>query len=207
MDNIVRFLIFSAIMLLVAFGTYGLMVNLLPEIVVNKRKKRAEGKYYELLLKTIEQGTIEEDGIHSIYNRFNEKLSNIFVIIDISYEEFLESFKFYVLENVNDEALIKKVNQKLKPILDIIKEENPYANVDERQRRVLLSIEETMKNSSTITASERTAIRGNLNELAIAFVEKQERLLRSQKLNKWTVPISIVSVLATVFFGIIQLFS
>ena len=206
MDNIVSFIIIVAIMLFVAFGTYGLIGSFVPEIIFNNLKKKAEGKYYELLLKAIEQGTIEEDGIRSIYKRFNEKLSNIFISGEISYEEFLESFNFYVIENVKDEVLTNKVNQKLKPILDTIKEENPYADVDERQRRILLSIEETMKNSSTITPGERTAIRHNLNDLAIAFVEKQERLLRSQKLNKWTVPISIVGVLATLVFGVIQLF-
>lgn len=193
------------IVLVVGIVTSCLIV-LGPELVFNKRKKRAEGKYYVLLLKAIEQGTIEEDGIRSIYNRFNEELSNILISTEISYEDFLESFKFYVIENVNDEVLTRKVNQKLQPILDTIKEKNPYANVNEGQRRILLSIEETMKNSSTITPGERTAIRYNLNELAIAFVEKQERLLRSQKVNKWTVPISIVGVIATIAFGIIQLF-
>ena len=150
------------IVLVVGIVTSCLIV-LGPELVFNKRKKRAEGKYYVLLLKAIEQGTIEEDGIRSIYNRFNEELSNILISTEISYEDFLESFKFYVIENVNDEVLTRKVNQKLQPILDTIKEKNPYANVNEGQRRILLSIEETMKNSSTITPGERTAIRYNLN--------------------------------------------
>lgn len=209
MDNIIsiRFIFLVVIILLVVIVSYGLIVENLPEIVFNKRKKKAEGKYFKLLLKTIEQGTIEEDGIRSIYNRFNDEFTSILFLSDISYEDFLETFKFYVIENVNDKDLTKKVNQELKPILDTIKEENPYANVDESQRRILLSIEETMKNSSTIASGERTAIRHYLNELAIAFVEKQERLLRSQKLNKWTVPISIVGVIATLVFGIIQLFN
>lgn len=172
-----------------------------------KRKSKTEIEFYELLLKGIKQGTIEdEEGVCFMFNRLNEKLFDIILSYSVSYERFMDSFQLYVREKDEDGELTKKVTQILKPILDRIKDQNPYANVDDGQRRILLSIEDTMKNSSTITTSERTAIRHNLNDLAIAFVDKQKELLQSKKVNKWTVPISIAGVLATIVFGIIQLF-
>lgn len=185
---------------------YLLIIHLLPEIVYKKRIRQKEGMYYELLLKGIKQGTIEEDAIFDIYTCFNENLSDVFITFSVPYDSFLKSFLFYVREKDEDGEITKKVTQVLKPILDKNKDLNPYENVDEGQRRILLSIEDTIKNSSTITLNERAAIKHNLNVLANAIVEKQEELLHSKKVNKWTMPITIFGVLATIVFGIIQLF-
>ena len=171
-----------------------------------KRRRQAGVKFYELLLKGIKQGTIEEESIYLMYERFNENVYSFFFPNIVSYERFLESFLLYVREKDEDGTLTKDVTNILKPILEKIKVENPYTNVNEGQRRILLSIEDTMKKSSTITDSERAAIRHNLNELAIAIEEKQKKLHQSERLNKWTVPVSIAGVIATIVFGVIQLF-
>lgn len=185
------------------------VMSLITEMVTYPKRRRQAGiKYYELLLKGIKQGTIDEESIYLMYKRFNEYQYSIIFFYNVPYERFLESFLIYVREKDEDEdgALTKNVTQILKPILEKIKDENPYANVNEGQRRILLSIEDTMKKSSTITNSERAAIRHNLNELAIAIEEKQKELYQSKRVNKWTVPVSIFGVIATIVFGIIQLF-
>ncbi len=193
------------LIIVLAFFTLFMMSISLEMALYPKRRRQTIVKVYELLLKGIEQGTMDEENIYRMYNRFNEHLSGTFISFKVPYERFLVSFEIYVREKDKDGKMTKNVIQILKPILTKIKDENPYANVNEGQRRILLSIEDTMKKSSTITTSERAAIKHNLNELAVAIEDKQKELSWSKKVNKWTVPISIIGVIATFVFGIIQL--
>ena len=162
--------------------------------------------YYELLIKGIKQNTLDEDSISRIYKRCNEKLYSFFFVFNYSYERFLDSFLIYVREKDEDGTLTKSAHELLDTIFEKIKDENPYSSVNERERRILLSIVDTMKKSKTITESERSATKHNLNELALALEENQNALAKSKKANRWSIPVSIIGTLLTILFGLLQLF-
>lgn len=73
------------------------------------------------------------------------------------------------------------------------KAEKPYPNVNERERRILLAIEDSANKG------EFASINNNLEDLSIVIENNQKALDRARATNKWTIPISIIGILLTIF--------
>ena len=167
-----------------------------------KRNEEINSSIYNLLINGIINKTLNEESVNLIFKKSNEKRIGFF-FLSPTYERFLESFLYSVLEreNKNNGDLTKDVNEFIKPILDKLKENNPYSNVNERERRSLVSIADTIKNSANLTGSEKSAVKHYLEELAVALEENQTNLKFSKRINKWSLVISVISVILTIYFG------
>jgi len=152
------------------------------------RKKSDTEKAYELLLKGYEHHTLNDKAISLIYKR---KIARKYE--SISYIDFLESFLIYIRQKDVDGSLTNETSELIDSILEKEKAEKPYPNVNERERRILLAIEDSANKG------EFASINNNLEDLSIVIENNQKALDRARATNKWTIPISIIGILLTIF--------
>ena len=152
------------------------------------RKRTDTERAYELLLKGNKQQTLTDNAIVLVYKRMIAQNYEY-----VSYIDFLESFLLYVREKDEDGKLTHEIYNIIGPILEKEKAEKPYSNVRERERRILLAIE------NSLNKGETTSLKNNLNDLSGVIENNQKALDRARKTNKCTVPISIIGVLLTLF--------
>lgn len=163
-------------------------------LMITRRKSRIyriksdKEKAYELLLKGNEQQTLNDKAIFLIYKREIARKYE-----SISYIDFLESFLIYVRQKDEDGSLTNRISEIIDPILEKEKAEKPYSNIKERERRILLAIEESANKG------EHVSIKNNLEDLSIVIENNQKALDRARMTNKWTIPISVIGILLTLF--------
>ena len=155
------------------------------------RNKSNIEKAYELLLKGNEQQTLNNKAIYLIYKREIALKYESF-----SYIDFLECFLLYVRQKDEDGLLTNRISEIIDPILEKEKAEKPFSNVKERERRILLAIEESAKKG------ELASINSNLVDMSIVIENNQKALDTARMTNYWTIPISIVGIMLTVFIWI-----
>lgn len=181
---------------------FALIVTMLIELLfLPSFNIKVDRRNYEMLLRGIQQHTIDEEGVSLIFRKRNDDRVSLLFVQQFSYERFLDSFLYYVREHDEDGTLITEAYAVIKPIIYKIKEEDPFSNVNEKERRILLSINDTMKKSNNLADSEKSAIKHNLDDLAIALEKSQEELKKSKKSNKLT----WLGIIITVLFGIISM--
>lgn len=152
------------------------------------RTRTEKEKAYELLLKGNEQQSLNASAIYLIYKReVAPKFDGV------SYIDFLESFLIYVRKKDEDGTLTKNISESIESILEKEKAEKPYSNVNEREKRILYAIEESANRG------ELLAVKNNLKDLSIVIENNQKALNRARMTNKWTIPISIIGILLTLF--------
>ncbi|MBO7551617.1 MAG: hypothetical protein J6T62_08895 [Fibrobacter sp.] len=81
------------------------------------------------------------------------------------------------------------------------KEEQPFSNVEERERLLLLSIDQSVKNK------EITSVPNNLRNLSLTIQKTQNELKQAKKINRWSIPISVIGVILTIISMFLGYFS
>lgn len=186
-------LIFNERLVLIFSGFISFYIALLALMFTMRksrfRREKSDKVYaFELILKGIKQQTLTEGVISLIYKRcVSRKYERI------SYMDFLESFLMYVRQKDEDGALTHEVSDIIEPILKKEKAEKPFSNIQERERRILLAVEESAKNG------EHASLKSNLTDLSIAIESNQKALEKARRINRWSIPISIIGVLLTLF--------
>lgn len=166
-----------------------LFVFMITRMKSRKYRNRSDKeKAYELLLKGNEQQTLNDKAISLIYKREIARKYE-----SISYIDFLESFLIYVRQKDEDGSLTNRISEIIDPILEKEKAEKPYSNIKERERRILLAIEESANKG------EHVSIKNNLEDLSVIIENNQKALDKARMTNKWTIPISIIGILLTLF--------
>lgn len=153
-----------------------------------RREKKDKEYAYELLLKGNEQMTLNESSISLIYRKcISRKFENI------SYMDFLESFLMYVRQKDEDGTLTQSISNIIEPIIEKEKTEKPFSNINERERRILLAVE------NSASKGETSSMKNNLTDLSIVIENNQKALNRARAINRWSIPISIIGILLTLF--------
>ena len=169
---------------------YTAIVVFFMTFVKSKRRyKKSKREYiYDLIKKGIEEGTLDNDSdIFLIYKKLAHGDYNY-----NSYTDFLESLLIYIRKNFDKDTIIL-VSTRITPILDKEREEKPYCNIKDRERRILLAIEDAFKKNET------NSIKHTLADLSMVIESNQNALDKAQRTNKWSIPISIIGVLLTLF--------
>ena len=156
-----------------------------------KRNKEHEENAFNLLLKGYEQNSLKENSIMLIYKK--EIVQNHY---NITYVNFLESFLLYVRQGDKDGSITKGLSSLIEPIIIKAESDKPYSNVEERERRLLLAIEESALNG------EKGSLKNNLTDLSLAIENNKSALDKAQKTNRWTIPISVVGIILSIVFWI-----
>lgn len=153
-----------------------------------RREKSDKVDAYELLLKGNEQQTLNEGSISLIYKRCISKRYE-----HISYMDFLESFLMYVRQKDEDGTLTQSISKIIEPILEKEKIEKPFSNIKERERRLLLAVE------NSASKGETSSLKNNLTDLSIVIENNQKALDKARAINRWSIPISVLGILLTLF--------
>lgn len=165
------------------------------QAVVSNNKER--GKSFSLMITAFKQNPkLDNEDILLIYNDFAQNTSQ-----NISYEKYLESFIIYVRSNEKDNSFVNSIVEHIKPILNKEKEEQPFSNVEERERLLLLSIDQSVKNNET------TSVSNNLRNLSLTIQKTQSELKQAKRINRWSIPISVIGVVLTIISMVMGYFS
>lgn len=147
-------------------------------------RKSKQEDVYDLIKKGIEEGTLDNDSdIFLIYKKLAQYNS---------YSDFLESLLIYIRKKIDKDTIIL-VSARITPILDKEREEKPYCNIKDKERRILLAIEEAFKKNET------NSIKHTLVDLSMVIESNQNALDKARRTNRWSIPISIIGVLLTLF--------
>ena len=111
----------------------------------------------------------------------------------MTFLQFMESFIIYVREQDEDGLITKTVSELVVPIIEKEKDEKPYSYLEEKDRHLLLSIEDSARRN------EPQSVSSHLIDLSLMIDSNQKALHRSRVINAWTIPISILGVLLTLF--------
>lgn len=165
------------------------------QVVVSSNKERR--KSFSLMITAFKQNpNLDNEDILLIYNNFAQNTSR-----NISYEKYLESFIIYVRSNEKDNSFVNSIVEHIKPILNKEKEEQPYSNVEERERLLLLSIDQSIKNNET------ASVPNNLRNLSLTIQKTQNELKQAKRINRWSIPISVVGIILTIISMVMGYFS
>ena len=153
---------------------YAAIVALFMIYIKSKRhyRKSKREEVYNLIKKGIEEESFDNDGdIFLVYKRLAQG--------DYHYN--------------SDKDTILLISKRITPILNKEREEKPYCNIKDRERRILLAIEEASKKNET------NSIKHTLIDLSMVIESNQKALDRARLTNKCSIPISIVGLLLTIF--------
>lgn len=163
-------------------------------LLLNKRERRTS---FNLMMTAFKQNPkLDNEDIFLIYNDFAQKTSR-----NISYEKYLESFIIYVRSNEKDNSFVNSIVDHIKPILNKEKEEQPFSNVEERERLLLLSIDQSIKNNET------ASVPNNLRNLSLTIQKTQHDLKQAKRTNYWSIPLSVIGVVLTIISMVMSYFS
>lgn len=182
--------------------------------------------FSETLLKAIELDTIKtlEDVIQlykGVYNLYSEDLShkkNLSKLLrsflirmmknDFNTRNFLDGY-YYNSKSDEKKPLNINILKWKTNILDFIKENDelaPYSNLPDTERTVLIDI--TAFNEK----DDHEAILRKVNELANILIEKNRHVKENdkyteklEKMNKWSVPMAVMGIVLTIFFGVLSM--
>ena len=111
-----------------------------------------------------------------------------------SYVFLLEKYLLYLREGHSEDLHdFESVNSFLKKEIAKVHAARPYDGIEESERRIMLSIEETAQNESV-----KRIVKNNLDELSDCIRKSENSLRRAKSLNSWMIPLTIISFVLTV---------
>ena len=141
---------------------------------------------------------IEDDTIN--------KKEDIFLIykstmIDLTFVDFLDEYIIYLRKNKDEKTdaeikvdanLFNRISAFIKKIVDEECQEKPFEGVDSYEKRLLNIIDEAAQ------CGEKNSVHSNLKDLAVSIKNNQKKLKTASRINIWSIPISIISIIITV---------
>lgn len=113
----------------------------------------------------------------------------------------LEDYLKYLIDP-NSKAEDKNIKAKYDFIVKIVnkeKEEKPFVGVPKEERRLFITINNSIDLEDKISAKQST------KELSSLISAKNKIYLKAQKINKWALPIAIIGVIVSIFFGTLNI--
>ncbi|MBN2788419.1 MAG: hypothetical protein JXQ69_08885 [Paludibacteraceae bacterium] len=167
---------------------------LIINTILGKEQKNKE-KLFDEIDKKFKAGLIKsKEDLLIIINSFSRQYNNVYSLGPI-----LEDYITYRLNEKNDVETPVKYDL-LKTIINQENKEKPYENIPDEERRLFLAINDNIK------YKDFDVIKFNLHELSMLISTRHKSFKKIARANKWSIPIAIISLIITVFFGIIQIF-
>jgi hypothetical protein len=194
MDNFLKILLSILPILLAALGT-SLAAQMLFEF--KKVKKKSNDSIFNSLDQKFDAELIKDKSdIQLIINSFSRAEDEIYTIAPV-----LEDYYTKRLSK-SDSIEVDELNKRYQLLKGIIKEENkdkPFSGVPDEERILLISIKDALKND------DKQAIDFNVNELNSVLTTRNKVYEKTNRLNKWSVPLAIVGTFFTILFGVLSL--
>lgn len=186
------------IALFAGFYTYAMYFLLLKN---KKNKKKRDNNFIDSLVNGLKIGTIVS--LNDVYNIFkgsnDTELDNDVYRYRIN--KILRRFlvDLQLAKYIDDEVQIKH----WKAIIDEFILENeqlsPFSELPQTERNIMNDL------TSFLKTDDKEAIKRKLFELSSAIQLRNEQLEKVEKQNKWSMPLSLIGLVLTIYFGIISL--
>jgi len=149
-------------------------------------RKTRKRKAFVLLNEGFKNDTIQEKSdIDNILNFLNNTAQND--TEKLSLEQFLSDYKIYLRQN-NNHQILKEQRDFIQKVINQEKETQPYSNIPDYERRLLLEIEDAMKNNKHFS----------LINLSNTIADKERKIERAQTINSWSIPLGILGVVFSI---------
>lgn len=157
-----------------------------------------KANFYEVLMKSLKNDLL--NNIDDVLNMYSGTYSGA---IEYDYDEKryrlkrrLRKFLVFMLKQDNiEKEEMKKWKDVVTGFIKELETENPYADVPTAERKVLLEMDRL------ITQGEYNGIKGRMDDLAGMIQNRNEEQNRIVKINRWSVPLTIVGLFMTIIFG------
>ena len=110
----------------------------------------------------------------------------------------LEDYLKYLTAIKTEEVSPDKIQQRYAVIKKIVEEElqeKPFADIPEEEKRLFRSLKDA------ISHNDNQALEFNLNELSALISQRNKTYVRTEQLNRWSLPLAIVGLITTIIFG------
>jgi hypothetical protein len=176
------------------FCGFVLFITLFIVMKYNRKRKNVKEKFFNSLTNNFEQQLIsDKDDITFLLNSVSREFDSIYSLADI-----LEDYITYVSKNEDSNNKIKKeVYDLIKSIISTEKQEKPFSNVPNEEKRILTNINEYIK------INNMEQIKSNLQELGAVMATRNRHYEKINKINKFAIIIAVIGITLTIVFGII----
>ncbi|SHE98098.1 hypothetical protein [Dysgonomonas macrotermitis] len=176
--------------ILASFVSVALSTLLITLKKGKKEREKIEDLFYAQLSKKLEQGLIKEkEDIVILLSSLNRKKD--------SYDSDL-ILLFIIEDYLASDKCLPEHYDFLKNIVKEEKEEKPFSDIPEEERRILKSINDSVKHNDTDSISDY------LEQLRSVISTRNRLYLKTAALNKWSMPVAIIGVVLTIMFGIMS---
>lgn len=175
------------------------------ESEVSKKVINKKEKFFESLFQGLKSNIINSiSDIENIYQGITN-LSSESSNYDYSMLQWLKEFLVKVMLKDFDEDLSNDTYNELKDKTTIFikeyEESSPFSNLPEREKNLFNDLLLYL-NSDKINNEH---VKTKLKELNSIFQTKANTLDKLERINKWSVPLSIIGLILTILFGIVSI--
>ncbi|PDY05747.1 hypothetical protein COM66_10915 [Bacillus cereus] len=194
---------FSDFMTIAAASFSILALNLLyRNIQETKIKDKEVDKFSDVLLKGLRLGTINNlDDVYNIYKGINDLElvnENYRYSLNKSLRKFLVKIQTEEFEEIKEEQ-IKEWKNKVDEFIKKNEELSPFSELPQAERNIMNDI------LAYLEKNDNDSIRRKIMELSNSIQIRKEQIDKIDKQNKWSVPLAVIGLVLTIFFGIASL--
>ncbi|MCU5695514.1 hypothetical protein OCB06_19145 [Bacillus cereus] len=167
-----------------------------------KIKSKEVDKFSNVLLQGLKLGTINNlDDVYNIYKGINDYElvnENYRYSLNKSLRKFLVKIQTEEFEDIEEED-IKKWKSKVDEFIKKNEELSPFSELPQAERNIMNDI------LAYLDKNDNESIRRKIMELSNSIQIRKEQIDKIDKQNKWSVPLAVIGLVLTIFFGIASL--
>lgn len=155
--------------------------------------------YSKYLTNEMNKQELEDDEILKITDHYNRKANNKFK--EIGYSIILEDYYVLSMNEIETNDIFIKNKNKINKLIQILKKEEPYLNLPDKEKIVLKNLNSSIKNNDSVT------IKDNLQDLEQVLEQRYAEYKRIDIESEKNLLISYISIAITIFIGILSIIS
>ncbi|MDA1795692.1 hypothetical protein [Bacillus cereus group sp. BY8-1LC] len=167
-----------------------------------KIKSKEVDKFSNVLLQGLKLGTINNlDDVYNIYKGINDYElvnENYRYSLNKSLRKFLVKIQTEEFEDIEEED-IKRWKSKVDEFIKKNEELSPFSELPQAERNIMNDI------LAYLDKNDNESIRRKIMELSNSIQIRKEQIDKIDKQNKWSVPLAVIGLVLTIFFGIASL--
>ncbi len=172
---------------------------------LKKENKKMKSDFFSTLISALKKDNVSSlDDIYIFYKgTFKlESDNNVYINkVNSLLREFLVYIHIPHLKNFQDvsEDEIKKWKVAVNGLIKKNEEQAPFSKLPEMERSILNDI------STFIDFEDYASVKRKLLELSTSIQLRAEQLNKIEKKNKWSMPLTVIGLVLTIYFGIASL--
>ncbi|HDR7866524.1 TPA: hypothetical protein QCY24_000132 [Bacillus wiedmannii] len=168
----------------------------------NQIKDKEIDKFFTVLVQGLKLGTINNlNDIYNIYKGINDLElinENYRHSLNKSLRKFLVKLQAGQFEDVKEEQ-IRDWKSKMDEFIKRNEELSPFSELPQAERNIMNDM------LAYLDKNDNESIQRKIMELSNSIQIRQEQLDKIEKQNKWSIPLAIIGLILTIFFGIASL--